>query len=158
MSDCRNNFWPGFSHKIGQLHSADGICCSLGHGSYVGKSLGEVLFSGGDFLDREEQFFRLSSSPPVIDPSESPSASPAVLPTAPPTPSSTRDCTDNAHFEWKGTETNTTKTCDWLSQKTDREIEKICKKPVIGFHTNRKIREECKRTCQHCESSDSDLL
>jgi len=79
----------------------DGMCCNLGDGSYTVKYQGEILFSGGEFLQEETYEFTLPLAPtsaPIMGPTSVPttssaptqSLSPSVSPSASPSPAPTQ--------------------------------------------------------------------
>lgn len=117
-------FWMGDA-------SYDGMCCTHGDGYFKLWLDGELIHTGGQFLDYDEV---------VIDVPDNGLPSPTPQPT--PAQQPQNSCTDDLSFRFKN---KSKKSCQWIGKKK-KKTKKMCKKNVEKG-SSEKVSNRCRETC-----------
>merc|ERR1712176_952408 len=161
----------------------DGICCSWGEGSFIGKFGDIILFSGGQFSDQQTIPFKipldLTKSPtrtPTAKPTRMPTVEPTAEPTAEPTsapvestmaptmeptapPVDPGGCVDDPGFLYRNKEG---KDCPWVKKKgegrKERRRTKILCLRKASEDTNDKVWKHCRKICSDAGVNKAKLM
>lgn len=126
------SFWMGDA-------ASDGMCCTHGDGYYKLWLDGDLIHTGGQFLDWDEFVINV---PDNGLPSPTPGPTPGPTPQPTPAPQPQNSCTDDLSFRFKN---KSKKSCQWMG-KRKKKAKKICKKKVEKG-SSEKVYNRCRETC-----------